>query len=184
MKCWPLLVSIFLFTQCKNKEKKKGADAFFPVSSFLKGQVKALDSSLATFTKIESVNGRTDTTIISRQDAQALARDFMQLPAIDADDYTETQQYDDLIQQVVINQMPKEADATIQRQAVLIQPGPLGEEDKVKTIIVDQLLNEKGSTVQKNLLWEVDAKFQITTVTPSGPNRIQVIWTDGFMPQR
>ena len=183
MKYWLLLLSIPLLTQCKSGAKKEDAYAFFPVASFVKGQVKALDSSLATFTKIELVNGKTDTTVISRQDAQALARDFMQLPAIDEDDYTETEQYDDLIQQVVINQIPKDQSATIQRQAVLIQPGPIGEEDKVKTIIIDQLLNDKSGAVQKNLLWEVDTRFQITTVTPQGPNRLQVIWADALLPR-
>lgn len=183
MKYLPLLLSLFLLAQCKSGDKKEGADAFFPVASFLKGQVKALDSSLATFTKIESFNGKTDSVVISRQDAQALARDFMQLPPIDEDDYTETEQYDDLIQQVVINQMPKDQNATIQRQAVLIQPGPIGEEDKVKTIIIDQLLNDKAGPIQKNMMWEVDQKFQITTVTPQGPRRLQVIWADGSMPR-
>lgn len=186
MNKWFLMALVAGLAACKSKAKSEDV-TFFPVRSFLQSQVAHVDTSLYRITKVVTVDSTADTTYINREDFRREAKDFLSIPDIASedlkDDYTEAELYDESLQSVILSYTPKDPDAEILREEVIIQPGG-GSADKVKTIYIDQLTRHGNNTIRKNLLWHVDRRFQVTTMTrrPNGSEiveKVQVIW-DGL----
>lgn len=172
---------------CKSK-KNKNADIdnsnFFPVLSFLQSQVRGVDTSLYSITKIETINGKTDTTAIPREEFRKYAKDFLEIPDITKKewkgDYSETTSYDTLIGRALLTYTANNSDLELLRQDVTILP-TFGGNDEVKTIYIHQLLNEDDEIIEKKMYWEVNNYFTITTITQKekGPERVkklQLFW--------
>ena len=175
----------FVFS-CRDKEASPEGEGsgFFPVLSFLQSQVAHVDTSLYRIVKITSVHGASDTSYVRREEFRTLARDFLTMPDItkDPEDYTETNHYDESLQTAVLNYMPKEADAEIRRQEVLIEPNAQTG-DRVTTIIIERFIENKKKTVRKNMIWYVDKRFEVISITTPEKGRetiekVQVIWND------
>jgi hypothetical protein len=138
---------------------------------------------------VRRVSGN-DTSFVKREEFRKEAKDFLDLPDISSkklkDDYKETQLYDQDLDQVILNYMPKEDDAEITRQEVVIKPDPGG--DKVQSIFVNTVKNSAQERTQKIMLWEVDKRFRITTSIqkanmPESTETVEVIWNDFAAPQ-
>lgn len=77
------LVAFFLYA-CNNKSKQAeqaatiidSAVAFFPVTSFLKGQLIALDSLPITVLRIVTIKGKSDSFWIKKENVPPLLKDF------------------------------------------------------------------------------------------------------------
>jgi len=182
------MASLFLLFSCKGKKKPDvPAENFFPVSSYLKGEVSRMDKSLNSFYKVETENGKTDTVPISSAEAKRLAADFYALPDIGTEplknDYDITHTYDDALNAFVFMFTTKE-DHPVQREDVVLDPEPDAKGNyKIISIFAEQWENKGDTTVRKNMLWEADKDFQITTITEAGgtekTKKLQVIW-NGF----
>ena len=160
------LVLLAVFS-CKNKTAKKNADPFFPVLPIIRSQVASVDTSLYSIRKITYIDStHSDTVFYKREQFRDLAADFLSLPDITTreyqDRYTEERQFDESINRAIFRYLPVDPDKeTIKREQLLIQPGP--PEDKITSIIIDYAMSNRDSLVQKNLLWQVDRSFQVTT---------------------
>lgn len=183
------LIALFLSALalgCKSKkENVDGEVDFFPALSFIKSQVAHVDTSVYRIIKIVKKDNITDTFFLRREDFRKAAGDFLSLPDISSgdlkDEYVETKLYDESLGQIVLNYMPKEQDAELTRQEVMIQPDPEG--DKVKSFFVNRVIDSDDSTVQKILFWEVDKRFKIVTTvekinTPEKTETVEVVWND------
>lgn len=181
------LLAVLVGCQGKKKKADVPADQFFPVTAYLKGELARLDTSLASFSKIETIDGRSDTTPIRSEDVKRYARDFLTLPDISAaelkNDYQVTHEYDDILNAFVFMFTTNE-DHPVRREDVVLDPQPneQGKND-IQSIFVE-LWNAAGdSTVRKNMLWNAGKNFQITTVTEAGrtqrTKKLQVVW-NGF----
>lgn len=161
-----LLAGLFFLSSCKQDEKKE-EEKFFPVLSFIKGQVAAMDTSLYSIRKLDFIDStRTDTSFIHREQFRKIANDFLTIPDISSskyeDRYKEEKLFDETLNRVMINYTPVYPEKEqVQRQEVLIKPDPSG--DKVTNIFIETTVNTKDSAVQKKLLWKVDESFQVTT---------------------
>ncbi|HZF64664.1 MAG TPA: hypothetical protein VEZ55_09270 [Chitinophagaceae bacterium] len=185
-----LLLLVFMCS-CKNKEEQQNEqERFFPVLSFLKSQVAHVDTSMYRIIKVVRRVSGNDTSFVKREEFRKEAKDFLDLPDISSkklkDDYKETQLYDQDLDQVILNYMPKEDDAEITRQEVVIKPDPGG--DKVQSIFVNTVKNSAQERTQKIMLWEVDKRFRITTSIqkanmPESTETVEVIWNDFAAPQ-
>ncbi|MBL7743319.1 MAG: hypothetical protein JNN00_07540 [Chitinophagaceae bacterium] len=187
-------ISFFLFSlslmiiSCHSKKKGiSRQEKFFPVLSFIKSQVAHIDTSLYSLKKITFIDStRTDTTYYHREHIRELAGDFLNIPDISGDGFSdrfkEDKQFDETLNKVIITYTPvKPAKEEIQRQEILITPDPTG--DKVTTIIIDHFINTRDSLVQKRLLWQVDKSFQVVTTRqlPGQPeinSTFKVIWNE------
>lgn len=157
---------------------------FFPALSFIKSQVAHVDTSIYRIIKIVKKDNHSDTSYIKREEFREAAKDFLVLPDISIEklknDYKETRLYDESLEKVILNYMPKQADQEITRQEILIKPDPSG--DKVQSIFVNRKITTDDSTIQKILFWEVDKKFRIVTnVQMQDSERtetVDVIWND------
>jgi hypothetical protein len=179
-----LFVAFMVIFSCKNKKQEEDTN-FFPALSFIKSQVAHVDTSLYSIIKIVKTDSTADTTFIKREQFKEAAKDFLSLPDITSgklkDDYEETKLYDNDLQQAVLNYMPKDQGAEIQRQEVMIQPNPNG--DQVKSIFINLIKNDGDSTVQKVLFWQVDKRFKVVTTVhkanmPEKTQTLEVVWND------
>jgi len=169
---------------CKEKDDR---EKFFPVLSFIQGQVADIDSSLYSIRKIVYVDSlRTDTFFIHREDFRREAQDFLSIPDISAssyrDKYTEDKRFDETMNRVMITYTPvKPEKEEIQRQEVIIKQDPDG--DKVTNFIINSVVNTKDSAVLKRLLWKVGESFQVTIIKqlaghPETTSTTKVIWNE------
>jgi len=174
---------------CKQKKKeKKEEDRFFPVLSIIKSQVAQVDTSLYSIRKITFVDStRSDTVFYRREQFRELAVDFLTLPDISdskyKDRFKEEKQFEETLNRAIFSYLPVNPEKEeIQRQQLLIRPGP--PEDKITSIIIDYLISNKDSSVQKNMLWQVDKSFQVTTIRQL-PGQMEttttykVVWNEG-----
>src|SRR5690349_9414764 len=157
MKAYPFFriwfISLILFAfSCKQKEKSK-KEAFFPVLSFIKGQVAEIDTSLyhiRKFTVIDTLGG--DTISIPREQFREEAKDFLTIPDLASgefsDRFTEEKIFDETMNRVLLSYAPVSPEKEeIQKQEVLIKPNPSG--DQITSIIINRFFNSKDSTVEK-----------------------------------
>jgi hypothetical protein len=177
-----ILIIPLLVSSCKSKKKKHADDAeFFPVLTYLKGQVAKMDSSVATIIKIEQEGTNPpDTAYLKREEFKNFAKEFLQLPDISSeklrDDYTVTQMYDDLLNAFVFTYTTTEEDEEIKKQDVILEPGEDGNSE-IKTIHIDKWAQKGQTTEHKSMLWEANRRFLIITKNqPKGePEKIKTL---------
>ena len=180
-----ILVVLFCFIvnlSCADKEKEPTGKSYFPALSYIKSQVAHVDTSLYSIRKIIFHDSlRIDTTFIHRDSFRTLAADFLSLPDLSEKKYrkrfTEESMFDETMNRVILSYRPVNAKKEeIQSQEVLISPDQ-GQGDKVTSIIIDKVLNDRNGYLEKNLLWQVDQYFQVTTTTqkPGGPEKITIM---------
>jgi hypothetical protein len=187
MKKWLTLWSVLvLIAACRDKQAEPKKD-FISILSYINNQVADVDTSLYSIIRLDFIDStHTDTTYIRREDFRAQAIDFLSLPDIsdknNRQNYKEETRYDDMLNSVVITYLPEKPEQSqIQRQEMLITPQAGG--DKVRTIFIDFLINNRDSVIQKRMLWQVDRSFQVTTIKQKagGPETIstmKVVWNE------
>ena len=180
-----LLIGALFISSCKDKKENKSEKNFFPVLSFIKSQVAHVDTSVFRIIKIVKKDSISDTTYLKREEFREAAKDFLTIPDISdkdlRDEYTETELFVEDLDQVALNYMPKEPNKEITRQEVMIKAGPDG--DKVQSIFINRVINNKSGSIQKILFWEVDKQFRVITLTqlpdsPETKETIEVKWND------
>ena len=161
-----LLFACF-FISCKNK-KLDSTKAYFSVVDYLGAEVKRMDTLTLRFKKITTVGDRSDTSIVTKEEFEKYAKEFLNLPDIASDkkmdDYTETNDFDEILGNVLLIYTAKEPDDEIRNETIMMQPDEQGN-TYVKTIIVTTIKNEDKGSIEKNMTWHIDKRFQIVTKT-------------------
>lgn len=184
-----ILFYLVIFISCKQK-KKVPEKKYVSVLSLIKEQVAHVDTSLYSIVKIVSTDSLPgDTTYIRREDFGTEAREFLSIPDLSgkktAKRFREETLYDQSINRVVITYTPENPDAEIiQKQELLVIPDSFSG-DRVTSIIINSAINNKDSSVQKNMLWQMNKSFQVVTTRqlPGKPETItttRVIWNEGY----
>jgi hypothetical protein len=189
MKNYLILLSsvLLMFSACKLK-KEEEKEKFFPVLSFIKSQVANVDTSLYAIKKIIYTDSlHSDTTYLKREDFRTIAKDFLDIPDItdkkNSNRFVEERSFDETMNRVILSYKPKDPDKEeLQTQEVLIAPD-IAAGDKVTSIIIEQMISDKNGFLQKNMLWQVDQSFQVTTILqkPGQPETIttlKVTWNE------
>lgn len=172
------LLCIGCFFSCKNKHLDS-TKAYFSVVDYLNGEVKKMDSLPLHFTKITTPDSSADTMTISRKEFHQYAKEFLDLPDISSsskmDDYSETNDFDDILNNVLLIYTAKKPEDEVRSETIMMQPDDEGN-TYVKTILVTAISNTKDSTIEKNMTWHIDKRFQIVTKV-SKHNRPETIST-------
>src|SRR5436190_2992696 len=173
-----LLCSAFFYFSCKQKKND-----VFPVLDFIKAQVANVDTSVYSIIKLVPKTDSTyDTTYVKREEFKQLAKDFLETPDISktfGGKYTEERMMNNDLGLAVFIATPKDQDLEVRRQEVRIEPDPPN--DKIKSIYIEKMKNDKDSSVTKRMTWYADRKFQIVTITqePNGEEKtsvMEVVW--------
>lgn len=164
---------------CKNK-KYDSTKAYFSVTDYLGSQVKHMDSLQFHYTKIVSVDSTSDSSKISKEEFDRYAKEFLSIPDISSskrmDDYKETNDFDETLNNVLLIYTPKSDDQEVQNETIMMEPDDMGN-THVKTILVHTIQNEKDSSIEKNMTWHIDKRFQIVTKInkPNQPEKITTV---------
>lgn len=158
-------------------------DSFFPVTQYILGQLKELDSLPVTPLKITIKNGKQDSTWIKRQEIRSLAQPFL-TPVIDSIHWYKSFSQRSFLDQT-INAFtfsydpagPLPDTIALRRWDVYVDPGT----SKVKRIFIVKQLDNNNAPQTIQLTWKTGFFLKITTITekPASTPEIteeQVIW--------
>lgn len=182
-----ILLPLLIFMGCKSQKKEppKDTSAYFPVSNYLQSEIKRLDTSMYRFIKIETVNGKSDTTDISREEIRKYAADFLDIPNLrdpgTGNDYDEMVSYDSMAGRVFMSYTAYDKNVDVVKQDVSIMPGFGAVEDKVMTIYVEKIKDDDDVVTEKKMLWDTNRYFNIRTITqkknaPEQVHNLRVQW--------
>ncbi|NOT51372.1 MAG: hypothetical protein HOP10_08865 [Chitinophagaceae bacterium] len=181
------LFSIVLLFACKQK-KKEPEKKYISVLSLIRGQVAHVDTALYSIMRVEYIDSiHNDTIYIPREKFGEAAKDFLDIPDLSdqkiARRYKEESRYDATINKVVITYTPLYPKAEeVQKQELLITPD-IAANDNVNNIIINRVISNRDSIIQKNMLWQIDKSFQVTTIRqlsgkPETITTIKVSWNE------
>lgn len=174
--------------QAEKPEDPSAEGAYFPVLSYLKGQVATIDTSLYTIMQFKKSGSQTDTVYIRREDFKNVAAPFTQMPDITGSKlkkkYTESRLYDETLDRFIITYTPAEPDEVLEvtRQDIVITPNT-GDGDQVESIYIERVVEAGDSTVQMKMNWEVAKGFTIRSIIQKkdSPEKLQsteVVWSN------
>jgi hypothetical protein len=180
-----LFAIIIIFSACRSK-KKEPENNFIPVLSIIKGQVAHVDTSLYSIIKVvtrDTLQG--DTTYIPREEFRAAATDFLAIPDLSeekmAKRYKQEQLFDETIGRLITTYTPvNPATEEIQKQEFLVDPN-ITTRVNIDNIIINLVITNRDSSIQKNMLWQMDRSFQVTTILqkpgmPEKTTTVKVKW--------
>lgn len=161
----------------------KSAPVFFPVSSYISGQLTDLRQQPVTPLKITTVNGHTDSLWIKPEDVSAFAEPFLH-PVIDSITlskyYSESSFVDQTLNSITLSYDPinyEHDPLSIKSMAVYIDP----QTNKVTRIYIEKPLPAAHGSRNEQLTWKSASWCKITTITedegkPAGIREEKVIW--------
>ena len=181
---------IMAFVACKGKKEQEDngdSKGFFPVISYLQGQVREMDSTLNSIVKFVTVDSsKTDTIYLHRDQFREEAKDFLTLPDISKpeykDRYTESSHYDETLDRSIVTYIPKDPQKEqIQQEEIMVKSEVSS--GIISHVIVNSVTNSKDSLVQKRMLWRSGQSFQIVTIRqlagePATTTTVKVSWNE------
>jgi hypothetical protein len=167
------LVCTVSILACNNK-KLDSTKAYFSVVDYLNSEVKKIDSLPVHFLKITTVDSTSDTNTTTREEFNRYAKEFLTIPDIaslrNMKHYTEANDFDETMNTVLLMYTPKEDDDVVRNETIMMEPDETGN-THVKTILVTTVQANEDSTVEKNLTWHIDKRFQVVTKTSKNGQR-------------
>jgi hypothetical protein len=139
-----------------------------------------MDSMPLHFTKITTVDSTSDTIEITKKEFHKYAESFLNLPDISSrsnmDDYTEVNDFDEILNNVLLIYTAKNSEDEVRSETIMMEPDEEGN-THVKTILATTVNSKKDSTVEKNLTWHVNKRFQIVSKQskPNQPEKISTV---------
>jgi hypothetical protein len=181
-----------LFTGCSNSNKDQssteGSDStqvlFFPVTSFLKGQMLQLDSLQLTPLQITTQEGKVDSNWVKKENTHALLQDFISTEINDSNllpYFTASKFNDQSTDAITFTYNPKKTlpdSIRIRHWDVYITP----QTGQVRKVYMVKQLKLNDSLITQQLTWETDKSAKITTILnhPDGKSVIlkdeKIIW--------
>jgi hypothetical protein len=181
------ILMILVIAACKSK-KKEPEKNFVSVLSLIEKQVALVEKSLYSIKKIVTADSlHIDTTYIRREEFRDAAKDFLSIPDLSdkkiAKRFKEETMFDNTINRFIITYAPENPEKEeIQKLEFLVTPDvPPGE--NVNNIIINRMINNKDSSIQKNMLWQTNKSFQVVTILQlpgkrETTNTVKVIWNE------
>lgn len=166
-------ICLLVLNSCSNitnktntPEDKTTAASFFPVTSFIKGQIIVLDSLPVTPLQITTVNGKADSVWITKNDLKKLVQPFL-TPVIDetslADFFTETKFKDETLNAITFTYDPSKVipdSIPLRHWDVYINP----ETGNVEKVYIVKNIQEQGKVFTQQLTWQTNKLVKITTI--------------------
>jgi hypothetical protein len=158
-------------------------ESFFPVTDFIGGQIKMIDSLQLPLTKTITVNKNTKMEPVSDQEFRLLARNFQQPDINDSSIrkfYKESSIADQSIPSVTLTYSATDTSLPVQKINVFIKPD-LVKNDKVTGIYIEKLFTSKDTVFSQKLYWKTGKNFQVVTEKRTRSKllpteQIKVIW--------
>lgn len=179
-----LLVCFLFFNACHSNETSQPAAAqteadsinIFPVTSFLKGQLKQLDTMPVTPLLITTQNGKTDSTWLKREDIRKNATPFL-TPEIDSSGmyswFKENSFLDQTINAYTFSYDPKkELPDSIHLIHWDVYMNP--QTNSIQRIYMVKEKDSADQNITTQLTWLVNKWYSIRTITQIAGHKAQV----------
>jgi hypothetical protein len=189
-----VLAIMSIVASCKNHSSPNAITAavhkdsiqeqsFFPVTDFIGGQIKMIDSLQLPLSKSVTTGRKTQLESISDKEFKTLAINFLKPDINDSvirKYYTETSVADQSIPSVTLTYSTNNTGLPIQKINVFIKPDPV-KNDKVSAIYIEKIFSNADTSISQRLYWKTDKSFQIITEKKLGhtifpAEQIKVIW--------
>jgi hypothetical protein len=175
------VASVFVFNSCKS-QKKEPKD-YIDVSSYLKGQLKYIDTVPFAFLKvIQQDSIYTDSQFISKEQVKALVQPFLvkELEKKNFEDnFNETSFADASIETVTITYEAENEKLPVSRVDIYVNP----EKEMISQLYLVRHESKGDSVVTQQLLWKHNKSFVLITSTTKKdqPEKIvteKIIWDE------
>jgi hypothetical protein len=171
-----ILFIFFLYTSCTEQQSKISQQpvkdsaqeqTFFPVTGYIRGQLREIDSLPVTPLKIVSYDGKQDSIWMKRKDIRPFAEPFLH-PAIDTANLKELFTVRSFLDQTInaftfsydpVGPLPDTLQ--LRRWDVYIDPG----KNTITRIYIVKEANISGKTQTMQLTWKSNQWCKITTIT-------------------
>jgi hypothetical protein len=172
---------------CTSSPTKTGDNkqdtVFFPVTGYIAGQLKLIDSLQLPLVRYATINGRTDTTALTMAECRQLANAFLETDIADPrwkDKYIENSFADQSIPSISFTYETRDKMLPVKRVDIVLKPDPVLA-DKVKTIYMEKLYQTGDTLVNEKLFWKADHYFQLITskqLTDKAPilSQVKAVW--------
>lgn len=194
MKLLSYSIIILFFTSCTSSDSKKipstknnisvqKVDSFFPVTSFLKGQIMQFDSLPITPLHTITVNGITDSIWIKREQLGALVGSFLSqtIKETNLTEYFKETSFNDLTLNTItltydpIKTLPDSFHLT--HWDVYINP----ETGKINKIYMVKQLKKDDDYLTEQLTWQTNRSATITTLINKSGKKTELLKVDKFI---
>lgn len=179
---------ILFLVACSDKTKEPPKN-YISALSLIKNQVAHVDSSLYSIMKtITYDSAHTDTSYIPREEFEIAAAEFLDIPDLSNQKVArrfkeEEARYDDVMNRVIITYVPVDPEEEeIKKQEIMVSPN-IATGDQIKNIIINKVISNRDSFMEKKLLWQMDKSFQVVIIKqkPGMPSTIattKVSWNE------
>jgi hypothetical protein len=168
-----LVICLLVLCSCSSNSKKTNppeenpiAASFFPVTSFIKGQIILLDSLPVTPMQITTIKGKSDSIWITKELLKKLLLPF-QTPVIDETSmvnyFTETKFKDQTLNAITFTYAPSQTipdTISLRHWDVYVNP----ETGNVEKVYIVKTIKEQGANFTQQLTWQTDKLIKITTI--------------------
>ena len=194
MKLLSFSIIILFFTSCTSSESKKifslennisaqKRDSFFPVTTFLKGQILQFDSLPLTPLHTTTINGKTDSIWIKREQLGTLLGSFLS-PTINENnlvEYFKETSFNDLtLNSITLTYDPIKTlpdSIRLKHWTVYIDP----ETGKIQKIYMVKQFKNNSNYLTEQLTWQTDKSATINTLINKGSNKTEFLKVDKFI---
>ena len=184
----PVFGLLFFLFSCNSSDKsgtnylKKEGPSVFPVTEFLKGQLKKIENSPVTPLKLNMENGVTDSVWISRESVRGFAEPFLTpvidsaslSPYFDGESFLDQTVHSFTLTYTANNSLPEDID--LKNINIYVNPeyGTITKVYLLKETYIDRIRKK----IQ--LTWQTDKWFSITTIVQDEENTVlkeeKIIW--------
>jgi hypothetical protein len=168
-----LAICLMILNGCFNNsnkintaEKKVLADSFFPVTSYLKGQIIVLDSLPVTPLQITTIKGKSDSVWITKNDLKKILSPFLS-PTINetnlVDFFKETKFNDQTLNAITFTYDPSKIlpdSISLRHWDVYVNP----ETELVEKVYIVKNIKEDNKKITQQLTWQTNKMAKITTI--------------------
>lgn len=178
-----LLVSLIIYS-CNQKkspvieEKKKD---FLPVTDFLSGEIKHINTVPYSFTNYITIGEKTDTSYINKVVFHKMIEEFLEVNICDKkyiDFYDETSLIDTSTRLASFTYIANSPDMKVSRIDAYIDPNS----GKFKKLFIKLIYHKSDTLFEKQLLWQTSGNFSlVTSQTINNKESIKqekVVWDD------
>jgi hypothetical protein len=185
---WLSTILLICFISCKSKKKTEPENNYLSALAVIKGQVAHVDTSLYPIMRIVVVDSsHSDTVFIPREEFSAAAKDFLTIPDLGdkevAKRFNEEKLFDQTIGRYVITYTPIDpAKEELQKQEFYVDPSA-DEKNNITNIFISRSMSNRDSSVTKNMLWQLNKYFQVTTIKqlpgkPETVSTVRISWNE------
>jgi hypothetical protein len=192
-KCWLVGYLLVLFCSCASKKNQDAPssplrnsnvpDSFFPVTSYIRGQIHILDSLPITPLEVTVVKGRTDSIWLTKEKLRPLLEPFLN-PVIAETNlipyFTETRFNDQTINAITFTYEPSKKlpdSISLRHWDVYVDP----EKGMVVKVYIVKQLKENGQDITQQLTWQTDKSAKITTILNKVDGSLELLKEDQFI---